>query len=72
MDFFQPINANKLMELVKNHPDYSNLKVNCVEDLKDQINSFLSINKTEFTFREITTNIETNLCASSNHHHAGI
>lgn len=51
--FFQPISKNVLINLVKNHPDISMLKVYSEQDLIDKVERFLDVNQTEVGLKNI-------------------
>jgi len=53
---------------VKQHPDFSVLKINCLQDFKDRVKDFLIINDTSVSLKNA---LQYNTDIASLHHNTG-
>uniref|UniRef100_A0A2S2N8T3 Tudor domain-containing protein 5 n=1 Tax=Schizaphis graminum TaxID=13262 RepID=A0A2S2N8T3_SCHGA len=63
------ISIYKLKEIVKQHPDYSILKVNSMQDLKDRVKDFLNINDTSVSLKNT---LQSKTSIASLHHNTDV
>lgn len=68
MFFFQPMLLDEFKVKVKQHPDFSLLKINCLQDFKDQVKDFLNINDTSVSLKNA---LQSKTDITSLHHNTG-
>lgn len=68
MFFFQPMFLDEFKVKVRQHPDFSVLKINCLQDFKDRVKDFLNINDKNVSLKY---GLQSNTNIASLHHNTG-